>query len=122
LKVLIIGSVWPEPASSGAGLRIMEMIHLFLKQHWSVTFASTAIATEHMSDLDALAIRSVPIAVNDSGFDLFINELQPDMVLFDRFSIEEQFGWRVEKNCPDAMRIIETIDLHSPAPCPAAAM
>ncbi|MDQ7000987.1 MAG: glycosyltransferase family 4 protein, partial [Mariprofundus sp.] len=79
---------------------------------WSVTFASTAATTEHMADLEPLTIRSVPIAVNDSGFDLFINELQPDMVLFDRFTTEEQFGWRVEKNCPDAMRVIETIDLH----------
>ena len=112
MKVLIIGSVWPEPASSGAGLRIMDMIHLFLKQHWSVTFASTASATGHMSDLDALAVRSVPITVNDNSFDLFIDGLQPDIVLFDRFTMEEQFGWRVEKTCPDAMRVIETIDLH----------
>jgi len=112
LNVLVIGSVWPEPASSGAGLRIMEMIHLFLKQSWSVTVASTAAPTEHMSDLEVLGVRSVSIAVNDSGFDLFIRELQPDMVLFERFSMEEQFGWRVEKHCPDAMRVIETIDLH----------
>jgi len=112
LNVLMIGSIWPEPASSGAGLRIMEMIHLFLKQQWSVTFASTAATTEHMADLDALAIRSVSIVVNDSSFDLFIHELQPDMVLFERFTMEEQFGWRVEKNCPGAMRVIETIDLH----------
>jgi hypothetical protein len=25
-------------------------------------------------------------------------------VLFDRFMIEEQFGWRVAENCPDALR------------------
>ncbi|MFQ5344797.1 MAG: glycosyltransferase family 4 protein [Mariprofundus sp.] len=112
MKTLIIGSVWPEPASSGAGLRIMELIHLFLKQQWEVTFASTAATTEHMSDLDALAVQSVPIVVNDNSFDLFIGKLQPDIVLFDRFTMEEQFGWRVEKHCPQAMRIIETIDLH----------
>ena len=28
------------------------------------------------------------------------------MVLFDRFMIEEQFGWRVAENCPDAIAII----------------
>jgi len=112
VNVLMIGSVWPEPASSGAGLRMMELIHLFQKQQWSVVFASTAAGTEYMSDLNRLAVRRVAITVNDSSFDDFILALQPDIVLFDRFTMEEQFGWRVEKNCPDAMRIIETIDLH----------
>jgi len=112
MNVLIIGSVWPEPASSGAGLRMMEMIRLFRKQHWPVVFASTAERTEYTSKLNELAVRSVPIAVNDNAFDRFIIELQPDLVLFDRFSMEEQFGWRVEKHCPNAMRVIETIDLH----------
>lgn len=112
MKVLIIGSVWPEPASSGAGLRIMEMIRLFQKQAWPVVCASTAERTEHTSKLDELAVRSIPIAVNDSSFDRFIRQLQPDLVLFDRFTMEEQFGWRVEKHCPNAMRVIETIDLH----------
>jgi glycosyltransferase involved in cell wall biosynthesis len=27
--------------------------------------------------------------------------------------IEEQFGWRVAENCPNALRILDTIDLHS---------
>jgi len=112
VKVLIIGSVWPEPASSGAGLRIMEMIRLFQKQAWPVVCASTAERTEHTSKLDELAVRSIPIAVNDSSFDRLIRQLQPDLVLFDRFTMEEQFGWRVEKHCPNAMRVIETIDLH----------
>ncbi|MDQ6981947.1 MAG: glycosyltransferase [Mariprofundus sp.] len=108
----MIGSVWPEPCSSGAGLRIMEMMQLFLNQQWAVIFASSAAPSEHMADLESLTIRSVPIMVNDNSFDQFIHELQPDIVLFDRFTMEEQFGWRVEKHCPDAMRMIETIDLH----------
>jgi len=91
---------------------MMEMIRLFQKQSWTVVFASTAERTEHSSDLDGLAVRSIAIAVNDSGFDRFIRELQADLVLFDRFMMEEQFGWRVEKHCPQAMRVIETIDLH----------
>jgi len=111
-KVLMIGSVWPEPASSGAGLRMMQFIHLFQQQQWSVTFASTAADSEYMADLDALAVQRVSIAVNDSDFDVFIEQLQPDMVLFDRFSMEEQFGWRVETICPQALRVLETIDLH----------
>ena len=34
------------------------------------------------------------------------------MVIFDRFMIEEQFGWRVEKTCPQALRVLDTSDLH----------
>ncbi|MDQ6997012.1 MAG: glycosyltransferase family 4 protein [Mariprofundus sp.] len=91
---------------------MMEMIDLFRKQQWPVTFASAAAQTEHASNLDDLGVHSEAIAVNDSSFDHFIRTLQPDLVLFDRFTMEEQFGWRVEKHCPDAMRVIETIDLH----------
>jgi O-antigen biosynthesis protein len=32
--------------------------------------------------------------------------------LFDRFLTEEQFGWRVAENCPEAIRILDTEDLH----------
>jgi hypothetical protein len=60
-----------------------------------------------------LGIREVPIELNNSSFDTFISELSPDIVLFDRFMMEEQFGWRVEKHCPDALRVLETSDLQS---------
>ncbi len=112
LNLLMIGSVWPEPESSGAGLRMMQYIQLFRQQDWSVTFASTAADSEFMADLEKLSVRRVTVAVNDSGFDDFIAKLQPDIVLFDRFSMEEQFGWRVENVCPNALRVLETIDLH----------
>jgi len=112
LNVLIIGSVWPEPTSSGAGLRMMQYMQLFRMQNWRVTFASTAAASEHMADLDAYSVQCVTVAVNDAAFDVFLADLKPDMVVFDRFSMEEQFGWRVEQICPQALRILETIDLH----------
>jgi hypothetical protein len=38
--------------------------------------------------------------------------MNPDVVLFDRFITEEQFGWRVLENCPNALRILDTEDLH----------
>jgi glycosyltransferase involved in cell wall biosynthesis len=34
------------------------------------------------------------------------------LVIFDRFLTEEQYGWRVSENCPDALRILDTEDLH----------
>ncbi|OIO67005.1 MAG: glycosyltransferase [Zetaproteobacteria bacterium CG1_02_53_45] len=112
LNVLIIGTVWPEPASSGAGLRMMELMRLFVQQQWQVTFACTAADSEFMADLEPLGILRQAIDLNDSSFDLFLAQARPDIVLFDRFPMEEQFGWRVEKVCPDALRVLETIDLH----------
>lgn len=111
-NILIIGYVWPEPCSSGAGVRMMELINLFREQQWQVTFASPAAETDHMADLKSQGVKTVTIAVNNSSFDAYILENTPDVVLFDRFMMEEQFGWRVEKHAPDALRMVELIDLH----------
>lgn len=112
-RVLIIGYVWPEPRSSAAGSHMMGLIHCFRHQGWQITFASPAAISPHMEDLQALDIPAVSIALNCSSFDEFVGDLQPDIVLFDRFMMEEQFGWRVEKHCPNALRMLDTEDLHS---------
>ena len=112
-KVLVIGYVWPEPRSSAAGGHMMQILETFLQQGWDITFSSPAGTGEHRADLTVLGIREVPIELNNSSFDTFISELAPDIVLFDRFMMEEQFGWRVEKHCPDALRVLETSDLQS---------
>ncbi|WP_277762035.1 glycosyltransferase [Pseudomonas sp. A34-9] len=112
-KVLVIGYVWPEPRSSAASGHVMQILEAFLEQGWDITFSSPAGPGEHKADLTALGIREVPIELNNSSFDTFLTELAPDIVLFDQFMMEEQFGWRVEKHCPDALRVLETSDLQS---------
>ncbi len=112
LQILIIGAVWPEPNSSAAGSRMMQLIALFQQQGWHVTFATPAAMSPHAIDLNAHAVAAVPIELNNPSFDHFVHELQPDIVLFDRFMMEEQFGWRVAEQCPDAVRIVNTEDLH----------
>jgi glycosyltransferase involved in cell wall biosynthesis len=52
------------------------------------------------------------IQLNHSGFDVFIKDLDPAIVIFDRFLAEEQYGWRVSEACPKAVRILDTEDLH----------
>ena len=111
-QVLIIGYVWPEPNSSAAGSRMLQLIHLFQHQNWQVTYASPASDTEFMVDLTALGVEKVSIELNSSSFDSFVQHCAPDIVLFDRFMMEEQFGWRVEKYCPEALRLLDTEDLH----------
>ncbi len=92
---------------------MMELMRLFRRQGWPVTFASAAAPTVHAADLRAEGVDSAAIQVNDSSFDHWLAQLQPDLVLFDRFISEEQFGWRVARSVPHALRVIETIDLHT---------
>ncbi|WP_347906033.1 glycosyltransferase [Pseudomonas purpurea] len=112
-KVLVIGYVWPEPCSSAASGHVMQILETFLQQGWDITFSSPAGIGEHKADLVSMGIRECAIELNNSSFDAFISELAPDIVLFDQFMMEEQFGWRVEKHCPDALRVLETSDLQS---------
>ncbi|NBA98039.1 glycosyltransferase [Pseudomonas sp. R5(2019)] len=113
LKVLVIGYVWPEPRSSAAGGHMMQLLEAFVGAGWTVTFASPATEGEHKADLAALGIGECSIELNNSSFDHFVSALAPDVVLFDRFMMQEQFGWRVEKHCPGALRVLETSDLQS---------
>ncbi|PMH28607.1 glycosyltransferase [Vibrio lentus] len=110
-KVLAIGYVWPEPNSSAAGSHMMSLLRLFKRQGWSVEFATPAQETEHMIDLSEEGITSQSIQLNCDSFDQYMEELQPDVVMFDRFMMEEQFGWRVEKVCPNAFKLLDTEDL-----------
>lgn len=116
-KVLIIGAVWVEPNSSAAGSRMLQLIKLFIEDNYEVTFATTTHKTTNAFNLTALGVIEVSIELNSSSFDDFVKELNPSIVVFDRFMIEEQFGWRVADHCPNALRILDTEDLHSLRKC-----
>ncbi|TDT45193.1 glycosyltransferase involved in cell wall biosynthesis [Maribacter spongiicola] len=112
-QLLVIALVWPEPASTAAGVRMMQLLDVFKKQGYSITVASAASKSDYSADMEALGYQTADIKMNDSSFDVFVKDLNPDVVLFDRFLTEEQFGWRVAENCPDALRMLDTEDLHS---------
>ena len=110
--LLIIGHNFPEPTTTGAGRRMMQLIVLFLEGDYQITFVSTAKASERSEDLSKLGIATEMIELNSGSFDVFIANLKPSVVVFDRYITEEQFGWRVSEICPDALRILDTEDLH----------
>jgi glycosyltransferase involved in cell wall biosynthesis len=110
--LVIIGAVWPEPNSTAAGSRMLQLIALFQKQDYEITFLCSAMPSDFSFDLSTIAVKTQAIQLNDSSFDTHIKELNPDVVLFDRFMIEEQYGWRVIEQCPNALRILDTEDLH----------
>jgi len=111
-SLLIIGFVWPEPNSTAAGSRMLQLIEFFQKHDYQITFVSTASISDKSFRLEQLNIQTSNIQLNDSKFDVFIKQINPNIVLFDRFLTEEQFGWRVAENCPNALRILDTEDLH----------
>ena len=112
-KVLILGLTWPEPKATAAGIRMMQLIHWFLGKNFQITFASTAGFNEYSENLTAYGIDQQTVKLNHPGFDEFAQRLNPSIVVFDRYIMEEQFGWRIAENLPNALRILDTEDLHS---------
>ena len=110
--LVIIGAVWPEPNSTAAGSRMLQIIALFQNQDYEITFLCSASKSDFSFDLNTISVQTKTIQLNDSSFDDEIVALNPNVVLFDRFMIEEQYGWRVMENCPNALRILDTEDLH----------
>lgn len=111
--LLIIGIVWPEPNSSAAGGRMLQLIAIFKALGYSIVFASASQESEFSFPLKDIGVEKKNILLNDDSFDDFVSQINPDIVLFDRFMIEEQFGWRVSKYCPNALKILDTEDFHS---------
>ncbi len=111
-NVLIIGKVFPEPKSSAAGTRMMQLIHFFKELGAKIVFASTANPSDFQEDLSISGVEVHTIQLNSSSFDDFLIATNPSVVVFDRFMTEEQFGWRVIENCPNAFRILNSEDVH----------
>lgn len=92
----------------------MLQLLLFFKEYgYDIHFVSTAQRGENSMDLEALEVHTAVVALNDSRFDAYVTSLLPDVVLFDRFLTEEQFGWRITQCVPNALRILDSEDLHS---------
>jgi O-antigen biosynthesis protein len=111
-KLLIIGFVWPEPTSSAAGTRMIQLVDLFLSKGYEITFASAASKSDFSYDFAQTPVIEQQIKLNDESFNSFLKTLNPEIVMFDRFMVEEQYGWRVQQECPNALRILDTEDLH----------
>ncbi len=112
MKFLIISTVHIEPTSSAAGARLLQLVKVFLEHGYEITYATTAGPSENAFDLRTLGIKTEFIKVNDPSFDAFAKTLNPSTVLFDRFMAEEQFGWRIDEHCPEALKLLDTEDLH----------
>ena len=110
--LLIIGFVWPESRSSAAGTRMLQLIQLFNNEGFIIHFASAANKTKYSDDLSRFHIYEHEILLNSDSFDSFVKNLNPGIVIYDRFMVEEQYSWRVRGQCPETLHILDTEDLH----------
>lgn len=90
----------------------MQLLEFFRNEDYELHFGSTASLTEYSAKLCEFSITTHELQLNDPSFDQLLKELDPTIVLFDRFISEEHFGWRVAEQCPKAIRILDTEDLH----------
>ena len=74
-RILIIGPVWPEPTSSAAGTRMIQLINLFFSDGYEVLFASAASKSSFSFDLTGLGVQEHEIKLNDNSFNVFLSEL-----------------------------------------------
>src|SRR5690606_36117112 len=111
-KVLFIGLVWPEPTSSAAGKRILQLVEFFLNRGNEVVISSAAAKSEASFELNKWNVQEVLVQLNHSSFHEFLKKINLNIVVYDRFVSEEQFSWRVTQECPNAVQILDTEDLH----------
>lgn len=111
-KVLILGSIWPEPRASAASTRVLNIVQALLRAGFQVSFSADAKETSATSGLREMGVFCLRLPQNDQAFRSFVRQLQPDVAIFDRFTVEEKFSWQVREQCPDCLRVLDTVDLH----------
>ncbi|WP_346838187.1 glycosyltransferase family 4 protein [Microbulbifer sp. SAOS-129_SWC] len=109
-RALLLAKHWPEPASTAAGRRTLDILDLLAEAGYRVDIASPAQPTPFQAKT---GYGEHQVAVNDSTFDHWVRALDPTLVIYDRFMMEEQFGWRVREQCPRAITLLDTSDFHS---------
>lgn len=110
--LLIIGLQYPEPTSTAAGSRMLHIIQLIKSFGYKIHFATANPKNEFSANLNEFEIPVHQLALNTSQANDTLKSINPNIVFFDRFITEEQFGWRIDECCSDALKVLDTEDLH----------
>ncbi len=105
---LIFSTVWPEPDSSAAGVRQIHWLGWLQAAGYEVVLSSPS---KFKVGLD-LGVELLPLPLNQSWVKEELKRRKPELIIFDRFILEEQFGHFVYEACPNAVVLLETQDLH----------
>ena len=79
-SLLIIGQTFPEPTTTAAGVRMLQLIQMFINHGYQITFASSATNTAKSIDLTPLGVTPQQIALNDPSFDVVVTQLNHTFV------------------------------------------
>lgn len=113
MKAVVFVYVWPEPRSSAAGVRTVQLCRDLQALGYELSALSPCRPNEASAELEASGIRAIPCPANDSSVDAWLKALAPDLVIYDRFVMEEHFGWKARALWPEALHIVDTQDIHS---------
>lgn len=86
--LLIIGHTFPEPNTTAAGSRMMQLIALFQEAGFQQPYEYRH-PFGPIPNLEAQQISVKNILLNDASFDAFVKDLKPEIVLFDRYITED---------------------------------
>lgn len=110
--MVVFSALIPEPNSTAAGTRMIQLLSLFREMDYEIHLLYTSWEGDFSSSLKGELFTPKRIDLNDSSIDALLLELDPQIVLYDRFHLEEQFGWRVKEVIPNALNVLDTEDLH----------
>ena len=119
--MLFLSTVWPEPRSSAAGVRTAALLGAFARAGYSLAVAASAARNEASAALESGGVAaaagpvpcfSVPLNRVDA-LDAALAARAPSVVVFDRFTSEEAFSWRVRERVPGAARVLDMQDCHA---------
>lgn len=120
-SVLFLSTVWPEPHSSAAGARTTALLRAFARAGYSLSVGASAArnAASEALERGGSFCRTTPVSCfsvplnRSSDLDAALSSSQPTVVVFDRFTSEEAFSWRVKEKVPEAARVLDMQDWHS---------
>lgn len=112
MKICVLTTVWPEPDSSAVGVRLLQWIELFLGFGWGVTVASPGRPLSADKRPLPKGVDQKQLQLNRSDQDQWWKDSAFDFVIFERFTTEEQFGFRIKRLSPKTIQILETVDIH----------
>lgn len=117
-RVLFLAPVWPEVHSSAAGVRTAALVRACSAWRCSVHYACSAVGSDAgraaRAALEAAGVATSLLPANrETELVALLAAFPPDVVVFDRFTTEEAFSFRVRELCPSALRVLDTQDLHA---------
>lgn len=112
--VLLLTYVWPDGQASAAGARTCAVLKHLRQRGMRCTVACAAKPDARSRQaLNAVDVEGARVLPNRSQWNrTMLEQWAPDVVVFDRYYAEEAWSHDVQAVAPQAMRILDTQDVH----------